>query len=84
MRDFFQMGGYAPFVWGSYAVAALMLVGLGLAAWRRLAAQRRLVAELERARPPRRRARSRGAGAGKATDTPHPPGTNREHALDDA
>jgi len=83
MRDFFQMGGYAPFVWGSYALAALVLVGLGLAAWRRLAAQRRLVAELERARPPRRRARARAAASGTAPGS-DPPATKREHALDDA
>jgi len=44
--EFFAMGGYAPFVWGSFAVAALcmsiepLLVG---------ARRRRALAELKRA-----------------------------------
>jgi len=26
MKEFFAMGGYAPFVWGSYGVMALLLL----------------------------------------------------------
>jgi len=83
MQEYFQMGGYAPFVWGSYALAAIVLIGLGVAAWRRLAAQRRLVAELERARPARRR---RASGAERVRDgaAASAPAMAREHALDDA
>ncbi len=28
MQDFFDMGGYAAYVWPAYAVAAVVLVGL--------------------------------------------------------
>ena len=40
--DFFAMGGYAPYVWGSYAVTALCLVAepLLVRARRRAAAAR--------------------------------------------
>ena len=45
--EFLAMGGYAPYVWGSYAVtAALMIVEVA-----RLASRRRsIVARLRRAR----------------------------------
>lgn len=26
MKEFFAMGGYAPFVWGSYGVMAVLLI----------------------------------------------------------
>lgn len=40
--DFWMMGGYAPYVWGSYAVTALLLaLEVGLLAARRRAALRR-------------------------------------------
>ncbi len=40
--EFFAMGGYAPYVWGSYAVVALCIVVevLGLRARRRAALAR--------------------------------------------
>lgn len=33
MNEFLAMGGYAFFVWSSYAVVALGLGGLALASW---------------------------------------------------
>jgi len=27
MKDFFYMGGYGFYVWGSYAIAAIVLIG---------------------------------------------------------
>jgi heme exporter protein D len=41
--DFFAMGGYAFYVWGSYAVAAVLIAAeLWLLAWRRRTLLRRL------------------------------------------
>lgn len=39
MSEFFAMGGYAFFVWSSYAVVAIGLGGVAIASWfeRRLA-----------------------------------------------
>ena len=45
MSEFLAMGGYATFVWPSYAAAALILIGLAAASWR---ARRRALAALER------------------------------------
>jgi len=45
VRDFLAMGGYASFVWPAYAVAAIVLAGLGLHSF---AAYRRCQRELAR------------------------------------
>ena len=50
MSAFFAMGGYALYVWGSYGLAALLLVGLLLASLSWLRSQERLLAALESAR----------------------------------
>lgn len=45
MEEFFAMGGYAAYVWPSYALAALLLVANVIAPrWR----ERRLLQRLER------------------------------------
>jgi heme exporter protein D len=41
MGDYFAMGGYAAFIWPSYGVAALLLIGLLLLSMRRLQAAER-------------------------------------------
>jgi heme exporter protein D len=41
---FFAMGGHGLYVWGSYAVTALLMVAEPLLAWRRHAQARRTVA----------------------------------------
>ena len=41
MSEYFQMGGYAAFIWPSYAVAILLLVVLFLLSARRLQAAER-------------------------------------------
>ncbi len=59
MADFFHMGGYAFYVWASYAVTALVMVGLVVASLRgrrRTEAQLRL---LQEAMPGGRRRRGR-------------------------
>ena len=52
MSDFLAMGGYPPFVWGSYAVAAVVLAGLGITTWRRVRSTRATLDRLEAAPPP--------------------------------
>lgn len=44
LSDFFQMSGYAPYVWSCYGLTLVVLVGMD---W---AARRRLREELQRAR----------------------------------
>jgi heme exporter protein D len=39
--SYFAMGGYAAFIWPSYALAAILLVGVFLLAMRRLQAAER-------------------------------------------
>jgi heme exporter protein D len=80
MSDFLAMGGHAPFVWGSYAVALLVLAGLGLVTWRRVKTTRDTLAKLEAARP--RRRRDRTTASPRAVPSPARP--VREAATDDA
>lgn len=54
MAEFFDMGGYAAFVWPAYAASALGLGGLCLFIWRR--------ARAVRARLKAAEARAGGAG----------------------
>jgi heme exporter protein D len=35
IREFFEMGGYAVYVWGSYGVAAVIMAAEIMALWRR-------------------------------------------------
>ena len=60
MNDFFNMGGYAAYVWGAYGVAAVVLVGLVWQSVKNLRASERELAEAEKSSP-RRRARAEGA-----------------------
>jgi|KBSSwiStaDraftv2_1062776.scaffolds.fasta_scaffold3126693_2 heme exporter protein D len=48
---YFQMGGYAQFVWPAYAVAAAVLAGFTLSSWRRLRAAQRALERLSEADP---------------------------------
>jgi heme exporter protein D len=47
MGGYFEMGGYAAFVWPAYAIAAVAMAGLVAATLRDLARQRALLASLE-------------------------------------
>jgi heme exporter protein D len=47
MSEFFAMGGYAAFVWASYALSAAVLGGLTLASRARLKALEAELAALE-------------------------------------
>ncbi len=53
--EFFYMGGYGPYIWSSFLIAAVVMSGLALQSWFDLKKQKRLVAELE-ARAERTRA----------------------------
>ncbi|MGC2855080.1 heme exporter protein CcmD [Novispirillum sp. DQ9] len=64
MANYFDMGGYAGYVWPSYAVAAIVLVALFVATWRGLKTRERTLEMLQAARGPRRR---RAAGAESPT-----------------
>lgn len=57
MSEFFAMGGYAAYVWGSYGLAVAVLVGLLVASLRLLRSNETMLKALEEARPQRRRAR---------------------------
>jgi heme exporter protein D len=47
MAQYFEMGGYAAFIWPAYAVAAIVMLGVVAASWRDLARQRALLGALE-------------------------------------
>ncbi len=55
MAGFFQMGGYAIYVWSSYGLALLILVGLLIASLSALRRKERLLRTLEENLPRRRR-----------------------------
>ena len=50
VSTFLAMGGYADFVWPSYGLAAVLLVGVLIVTWRGLKARQRLFDELKRDR----------------------------------
>lgn len=61
IASFLHMGGYAVYVWASYAFAAAVLIGLLVATLHSLRANERMAAVLERDLPRRRRRRSDAA-----------------------
>ncbi|MDF1848996.1 MAG: heme exporter protein CcmD [Parvibaculaceae bacterium] len=52
--EFFNMGGYGPYIWSSFLIAIAVMTGLALQSWMDLKKQKRLVSELE-ARAERKR-----------------------------
>lgn len=50
MAEFFSMGGYGPYIWSSFAIALVVMLGIALQSWFDLRTQKRLLAELEAAR----------------------------------
>lgn len=65
IRTYLQMGGYAPFIWPAYGIAAVILIAFAIDSWRRVrqatTALRCLEAETA---APARPARDRSAGGG--------------------
>tara|TARA_R110000824_G_scaffold118960_10_gene271788 strand:- start:41836 stop:42051 length:216 start_codon:yes stop_codon:yes gene_type:complete len=68
MADFFAMGGYAGFVWSSYAVVGLVMLGLVFVIWRDLRRQKALLAVLEKLNADGSRKRAPMKNAGNATE----------------
>lgn len=66
---FFDMGGYAGFVWPSYGVAAVVMGGLFVAVWRGLRHDERVLARLQAATGGRRRARAAEESGSGGIDT---------------
>ena len=50
MGTFFEMGGYAAYVWPAYGLATLVVVGLLILSVRRLRSAERMLTLLEQAR----------------------------------
>lgn len=50
MGTFFEMGGYAAYVWPAYGLAMLVVVGLLVLSVRRLRSAERMLTLLEQAR----------------------------------
>ncbi len=51
LRAFFEMGGYAVFVWSGYGLAAIAMIGLLAASLRTLRAREKEFAAVRRNRP---------------------------------
>ena len=62
LSSFLDMGGYGAYVWPSYVLAAVVLVGLLASSVIRLRTNRRSLARLEAQRPSRKRNRRNDAG----------------------
>jgi len=45
--EFFAMGGYGIYVWPSFVIVTVVMVGLALQSWFDLRRQKKLIAELE-------------------------------------
>ncbi len=65
IRTFFEMGGYAAFVWPSFALTLAVMLGFLTTTLRDLRARERRLRQLEAQRPARRR--SRGGAAETAS-----------------
>ena len=55
---FLSMGGYAVYVWSSYAVAAIVLIALAIVSWRKTKAHEAELQSLQEESPHRRRRRA--------------------------
>jgi len=49
MSTFWEMGGYAAFVWPAYGISLIALVTLSIVSWRAMKRAERLVERSERA-----------------------------------
>lgn len=47
LSDYFAMGGYAVFIWPSYGLALVLLIGMAIAAHRRMRAAERAVRQID-------------------------------------
>ena len=77
--EYLRMGGYAWFVWPSYALSVAGLAWVAVASARGLRAERRALDELRRARPERERREG-----GPAKPAPAEPPAEGTEAVGDA
>ena len=68
MAEFFDMGGYAAYVWSAYAFATVALGGLVVESMRRSRSAKRTLQALEAQRPRRRRRRKSADVTDTASD----------------
>lgn len=62
IRTYLQMGGYAPFIWPAYGIAAVILIAFVIDSWRRVHQATTVLRRLEaEAVAPARPARGSGA-----------------------
>lgn len=80
MTDYFAMGGYAAYVWPSYGLTALVMIGLLAVSLRELKDNEATLKALESVRPSRRARRERAAAANAA---PHETQSAGEPAAQD-
>ncbi len=66
MAEFFQMGGYAAYVWSAYGATAAVVLGVLVWSWRGLYAAEKAEARL--AHRPRRRPARRTKPSGGAAE----------------
>jgi heme exporter protein D len=76
---FFEMGGYAAFVWPSLALTVVIMAGLLIATLRQLRSRQRRLAELE-ARGVQRQRRQRPAQEPAAQEPAAQPGAETREA----
>ena len=63
MASYFNMGGYADFIWPAYVIVAVVMVWLMVATRIDLSRQRKLLAALEGDKSTRKRAPARAPGS---------------------
>lgn len=73
MTDYFAMGGYAAYVWPSYGIAAVVMIGLLAMSLRELKDNEATLKALENLRPGRSGRRARREQAADAAQTPAAP-----------
>jgi heme exporter protein D len=74
LHTYLLMGGYAPFIWPAYGIAALILAAFAVDSWRRVdratADLRRLEAEIALTARPAKTGSSRSGSGGNKTAAP--------------
>ena len=68
MATYFEMGGYAWFVWPAYAFSAIIMVGLVVTSITALRRDKKILSALEAANPRRAMRRKAAASATKAKE----------------
>ena len=81
MATYFEMGGYAWFVWPAYGFSAAIMIGLVVSSLTALRRDKKILAALE-ANDPRRAMRQEAKAATPQTTEPAEPAQTTEAASD--